>query len=97
MFTKWKQLNMNELLYMLRYERTSWKNIRSKCARGIRSTEDAWLGRRGQYGRRMTRVKSGETGTEQIPALAAEAGPSFLCLDFFLHQISITLTMQHGG
>lgn len=35
--------------------------------------EDAWLGRSGQCERRMTRVKSGETGTEQIPALGAEA------------------------
>ena len=27
--------------------------------------DDAWLGRSGQGGRRTTRVKSGETGTEQ--------------------------------
>ena len=43
-------------------ERTSWKNIRSKRACSIGSTGRC---RSGQGGRRTTRVKSGETGTEQ--------------------------------
>ena len=60
--------------------------------------KDVQLGCSEQRGRRMTRVKSGETGPEQIPALGAEASPRFLCLDFFLHQIGIIiLTMQCCG